>query len=201
MIIYDLAIVEDKGKFYQVVGCTKNNFDTIINNGETNLKLSSMAYEIIKQNIEQGNLVRIKKPLKSNEVLPGEVDIVATDVDDIQYIRDATLIKCKTLVTPELVKESGYTLYEFMIKNNELCSKGYFISDNNREEKYIEIIETGDEKLIELLETYLEAKDKIDRAFHIKLKLDKLNKALNRAQDAQAIQTLEDDFLAEFYQV
>jgi predicted transcriptional regulator len=45
--------------------------------------------------------------------------------------------------------------------NNELASKGFFITDENREEKYLEILETGDDKLIDALEEFLILKDEL----------------------------------------
>lgn len=45
--------------------------------------------------------------------------------------------------------------------NNELNDKGFFITDDNKEEKYLEILETGDEKLIDLLEEFLIIKDQL----------------------------------------
>jgi len=44
-----------------------------------------------------------------------------------------------------------------------LADKGYVISDNDKEEKYLEILETEDESLIEMLEEYLICKDNISR--------------------------------------
>lgn len=55
-----------------------------------------------------------------------------------------------------------FEMYNVMLVNTELASKGYFITDENREEKYIEIINSGNEKLIVLLQSYLEMKDRID---------------------------------------
>jgi DNA-binding PadR family transcriptional regulator len=43
----------------------------------------------------------------------------------------------------------------------ELADRGFVVTENNREEKYLEILETGDEELIDLLETYLIIKDEI----------------------------------------
>lgn len=43
----------------------------------------------------------------------------------------------------------------FMQLNNKFASKGIFITEDNKEEKYIEIIETCDEDLISDLEKYI----------------------------------------------
>jgi hypothetical protein len=43
----------------------------------------------------------------------------------------------------------------------ELDEAGYIITNNNKEEKYLEILETGDEHLIDLLEEFLIIKDNL----------------------------------------
>jgi hypothetical protein len=48
-----------------------------------------------------------------------------------------------------------------MMLNNKFANQGIFITDDNREECYIKIIESGDESLIADLEKYLELKDKV----------------------------------------
>lgn len=42
-----------------------------------------------------------------------------------------------------------------------LADRGFIITDDNREEKYLEILETGNEELIDLLENYLVIRDEI----------------------------------------
>lgn len=50
-----------------------------------------------------------------------------------------------------------------MMINNKFASKGIFITDDNKEESYIKIIETGDDTLINDLEKYLALKDSIKK--------------------------------------
>ncbi len=47
----------------------------------------------------------------------------------------------------------------FMELNNKFASRNIFIHEKNKEEKYIEIIETGDESLINDLEIYITLMD------------------------------------------
>ena len=50
-----------------------------------------------------------------------------------------------------------------MLRNHDLlASYGYFITDENREEKYIEILEKDDPKLLEALEQYINYLDSIN---------------------------------------
>ncbi len=55
----------------------------------------------------------------------------------------------------------AFDFFEFTMCNNFLASKGFFITDENREEVYIQIINSGDEKVIEHLEKYLNLLDRI----------------------------------------
>lgn len=199
MLIYDMAVVKDCGTYWEVTGITKNSFDTVLDGEQKYLNLEATAAVILKDALEKNKQVRIDKPLKVNEVLPGELKLLEKDIDELEYFKQASMNKVKSKVRPELSKESAYTMYEFIIKNNELCSKGYFITDTNREEKYIEIIETGDMELIDLLESFLEAKDKVDRAYHLKDKIKKYQESIKDVNTTEEVQKLEDKFIAELF--
>jgi hypothetical protein len=57
-----------------------------------------------------------------------------------------------------------FTLVDFvsiMMLNNKFLSKGIAITDDNKEECYIKIIELGDETLINDLEKFINLKDEI----------------------------------------
>jgi len=61
-----------------------------------------------------------------------------------------------------VVNTSDLVYYvDFIDTNNILNSRGFFITDDNKEEKYLEILETGDEDLIDTLEKFLISKDKL----------------------------------------
>lgn len=69
--------------------------------------------------------------------------------------------KARGVFGDELLTFKLIDFVTFMQLNNKFASKGIFITDENREEKYIEIIETGEEELINELENYIELKDSI----------------------------------------
>ena len=50
---------------------------------------------------------------------------------------------------------------ELLLLNNKFASKGIFITDDNREECYIKIIELGESSLIDDLEKFINLKDSI----------------------------------------
>ena len=95
-------------------------------------------------------------------------------------------------------------LYEFILLNNKFCNKGYFITDDNREQTYIDIIAKLDEEniteddkeLIICLERYLEIKDRLDsnmRAYYNYL--DIISIIDNPTNDIDFIQSKVDRYI------
>jgi hypothetical protein len=74
----------------------------------------------------------------------------------------AVKVKARGIMGDDLLIFHLLDLVKFVILNNEFASKGIYITDDNREESYIKIIEMGDETLIEKLEDYLNTKDAIN---------------------------------------
>jgi hypothetical protein len=199
-MIYDLAIVEDRGPYWRVVNVQQNTLDNQATTQERVLRLSYMSARLITDALLSGKIVHIPKTLRTTEVLPGEFTVIDLEkTDDMQEYRNAAIIKVRMLVTPELSKISGFALYGFMILNNDLSSAGYFITDSNREEKYLEILETGDEKLIQKLEDYLNYKDEIGVVANLERKFSAFRSEIRQASTKEEVKEIEERFLEKFY--
>lgn len=198
MFTYELASVEDRGSYWMVTGVTKTSLDTA-DRAESYLKLSFVAYKLIQDAILEGHEVRIHKPLYASEVLPGEVKILKVAEDDISAQKASAIKRVRTLINPELASVSGLAFYGFMCLNNELADKGFFITDENRESKYLSILETGDEKLIQKLEDYLNYRDEIARVSALHKKFEAFRKNINNETDKDKITKIADDFMTDFY--
>jgi len=67
-----------------------------------------------------------------------------------------------------ILGDSGFLLINLMhlvnilMLHDKFAAQGIYITPENREEKYIEILEKDDEKLLADLEKYIEALDRID---------------------------------------
>lgn len=200
MMIYELALVEDRGSHWAVTNVTKNSLDNLANREEKALKLSYMSYKMISEAIMEGKAVHIHKAMRTDEVLPGEFDILESDeTDALQDARNAALTKVRMLVSPDLSKISGFALYGFMILNNDLVAAGYPITNENREEMYLKILETGDEKLITKLEDYLNYKDEIEAVAHLERKFSTFKKQIKTTNTVEEVKSLQNEFLERFY--
>lgn len=192
---YEIALVEDLGTYYKVNGLSYNTLDFIPTENESYVNLSYNAYKFIDEAIRKDKIIRILKPLKGNEVLIEDIQIVDNNLSELEIIKNAAFMRFKSKVTPVMTKESGLVLYDFIMANNELASKGYFITDSNREEKYIEIVETDDENLISELELFLECKDKLERASFLKKQTKELKKDLEKCKNVDEVQELTNKYI------
>jgi hypothetical protein len=196
-MIYELAMVIDKGTYWEVTGVTKNTLDNLANREESLLKLSYMAYKEMSEALHHGDkIITILKPLIHDEVMPGEVvySVAPEDNNKLSQVR-----RIRALINPTLSSVSGFTFYTFMVLNNLLNSKGYFIHDDNREEVYLEILETGDSGLINTLERYLNMKDDIHRVSQLDSKFTEITSKIMESSSEDDVVKMADEFIEEHY--
>ena len=195
-MIYELAMVIDKGTYWEVTGVTKNTLDNLANREESLLKLSYMAYKEISMALHDGDkIITILKPLIHDEVMPGEVvySVAPEDNNKLSQVR-----RIRALINPTLSSVSGFTFYTFMVLNNLLNSKGYYIHDDNREEVYLEILETEDSGLIDTLERYLNMKDDIHRVSQLDSKFTEITSQIMESSGDDVV-NIADAFIEEHY--
>lgn len=202
-MIFELAIVQDQGSYWVVTNVTKNTLDNLANRDEQILKLSYVTYKMISEALLEGKQVRVNKKLVTDEVLPHEIQILNTteQTDPLQAIKDASIVRLRMLVTPTISKIAGLTMYSFIILNNDLANAGYFITDKNREETYLSILETGDETLIQKLEDYLNFRDEIEKVAFFERRFTAFRSAVKEATTADEVAKLEESFTERFYAV
>jgi hypothetical protein len=94
----------------------------------------------------------------------------------------AVKTKVRGILGDDLLTFTLLDFVSFMQLNNSFAAKGIFITEKNKEEKYIEIIETGDEKLISELEQYIILMDNIKI---IQNKKDEYTKIIEELQHLQ----------------
>ena len=196
-MIYELAMVIDKGTYWEVTGVTKNTLDNLANREESLLKLSYMAYKEMSVALHDGDkIITILKPLIHDEVMPGEVvySVAPEDNNKLSQVR-----RIRALINPTLSSVSGFTFYTFMVLNNLLNSKGYYIHDDNREEVYLEILETEDSGLIDTLERYLNMKDDIHRVSQLDSKFTEITSKIMESSSGDDVVKMADEFIEEHY--
>jgi len=85
-----------------------------------------------------------------------------TPVDTLQGYKNNCLGSYKYFYLDKHISYDFFIItYEYMTIGNILAANGYYITEQNREEKYLEILNSGDGVLIAYLESYLEILDDI----------------------------------------
>lgn len=157
-----MASVKKAGDYYEIVSITTND-QQYLDDGGYFIPINFGASIVVVAELNKGNMMFVKSDIKIEIT---EHDLVISIPDEIENERLRLLHKARTVVTLGAATLRGFDFFEFTITNNYLASKGVFITDDNREEVYIGIINSGDDKTIEYLEKYLNALDRISIPYY-----------------------------------
>ena len=159
MLIAEICMYKDKK--YKVV-CFHKDEDIYTLGINEYIDMPSSVSTILKEELNKGNKIICEESIIKKS--PTNIS-----VNDFEIIKAGDLEKSKNKLLSELSNNfshylasiSGITYFSFIISSFKLASAGYFITNENREEKYVEIMNTGDNMLIEALNDFLDSLDKI----------------------------------------
>lgn len=109
------------------------------------------------------------------------------DIVDVAAERIAMTLREWIASTTQLVP---LMLFQYMRANLTLQAANIFITDDNKEEKYLEIISKGDDKLIDALSDFLDAQDELIAKTHVLQVYQKSVDALNKAKTVQQVEEI-----------
>lgn len=96
--------------------------------------------------------------VKTNSVKTEEIDELEIDKIGLYKQLNRNIIS-------QIEKIDFFTYIHYLSLFNYFASRGIFITKENKEDKYIEILELDDEKAIDNLELYLTLQDKLENFF------------------------------------
>lgn len=154
--------------------------------------MTRLAADKTVEAMGEGKVVLV--PRERNNLIE-VTDLFITDQEDLLQIKkDKCCFRARQHMSDEMAMLKALDFFEFTICNNKLASHGIFIHDDNREEKYIEIINSGDEKLIGCLETYLNSWDIISDIYKYYKDFKEFEAAIQSADSDEAVQELADNY-------
>jgi len=198
----------DRNIQWEVVRTETAMMDTL-NLEELDYKLmdidSFAVYEYINENLRDGKIVYIPKYLEGE--LTVDKVIIAEDENPLILYKRTCVIKLKDYVynlrlTPEYILD----MYRFIVINNWMIANGYFITNENREEKYMEIItaiseiedEEESEAKINKLEQYLNLMDKLASDNNIIISMDEAVANIIKAETSDEVTCIFNSYMAQF---
>ena len=106
--------------------------------------------------------------------------------------------KARGIIGDDILNFKLVDMVSIMLIQNKFANKGIFITEDNKEECYIKIIETGDETLINDLERFITLRDDIKRIEAQKQEyVDIVTKLQNLVDknDEQAVNSIVEEYL------
>ena len=205
--VFDSVKVENYSDDHYIVSyISTSNFQWITGEDIKNfLPINSLTKEIIKQRLDKGHDVFIRKDWnqESNEVLP--VHVSYAERPNLQNYLRRIVHFVNGFIQAPMANTNAAVIYGFNVLNNKFIENGFVFSEQNRSLKYIDIMDRAEElesqepngpelseELMKDLEKYIEYRNILDRTYFIwNLKeelLDKLNElAKYQAQSATSI--------------
>ncbi|CBJ94218.1 hypothetical phage protein [Campylobacter phage CPt10] len=96
-----------------------------------------------------------------------DVDVLTLENLEIDesanLVKNSYIFQLTSAMGQIFTKIPQYTYFRFQYLNNIFASMGYFITEKNREEIYIKILETDDDALIANLEEYLKIVNQLNQ--------------------------------------
>ena len=166
------------------------------------------VYEFICEKLREGKKLFLPKQSQSNEIDVSDISVVDPD-NELETHRQLAILKIRDyIMSTRLTKLSLINVFKFIILTNWMWLNNIIITDENREEKYLEwvtkaseLAETdpdASEKLINRLETYLDSYDKLSYAESIITGMEEVINDIELADSIEEIDNLYNDYMVQF---
>jgi len=189
-----LLIIHDIGAKYQITGTRLENDDFAVDSDLYFEVKSVDFFEFVKELVMGNNTVTYPKTISP----ASEEDLLISPLKDLDIHKARARTKGKHILKGFTDFTILFDFFSFQVDNNWLISNGYFITDANREEKYLQVINTGDQVAIDTLERYLGSLDKLSVYKHTHDNFLEFKEAVNDATKIKEIDNLFDDFSSLF---
>ena len=189
-----LFIINDVGTYWEITGTRLEMDDFVVDPLLYFETGSEDFYLFVKGLVDGANEVKYLKGVSP----AAEADLTITPLDALTVYKARFRTKGKHILKQYCDFTLQFDFFEFSILNNKLIDAGYVITDENREEKYLEIINAGDQTIIDILEVYLEVRDSIAIHKHHYDNYQTFKTAVNDSADTAAVDTAFATYTALF---
>lgn len=192
-------VVLDRGDKIQITGARRFPEKYELRDKDGYMDVSSSHYkklfDFVQEKLEKNN---VYFPKNYDGLLTVE-DLIVEKLDALSSEKEKKKNEGRKLITSRIHISSVFDAVEFILANNFLMERGYIITNNNRTEKYLEIVETGDEELLEMLEIYLETRDSLYISFSWNRLYKNFERDMERASNLKEVENVWKEFVASLY--
>lgn len=190
------AICYDKGEYYLIASCTQSDstIDCSID-GKVSIEIfDTLIFQTIQDNILLNKSIKFPKGITNITA----TDLIIGDSTELESVRNMSISKLMNFVNKRVGTEYAFYLFQFNILNNKLLEFGYYITSENSNTKYLEILQKGLTEEISTLELFLDAKSKIDEYQSLFTSFKKYYDLINEEDDIENIKKYFNEFMNEW---
>ena len=195
--VYEVASIEDIGTEWKLTGVVMSDTQSLDTAGGYYMRLSAVTADILQQMLADGHTVVVPKSMDLNgpELRPEDLQIKES-TSELEREVNSAIASARTRMYQRFTTLNVITLFNYMEGNNVLQDAGYNITETNREENYLEILNTGNTSLIEQLEEYLEAKDLLSNSRYLWEQYKVFKKGLLQAATIEEVEALRTQYFS-----
>lgn len=188
-----LFIIHDNGTKWDITGTRLEMNDSFVVDPLLYFETDKEDFFLfVKGLLDDSNEVSYLKGVTPTEV----ADLTVSPLDYLSVYKARTRTKGTHILKQYCDFTLQFDFFQFSVLNNKMIDAGYVITDENREAKYLDVINTGDEALIADLDVYLELRDRIAVSTHNYNNYIQFKNIVNDATTASEVDTAYADFAA-----
>lgn len=119
------------------------------------------------------------------------------EFESVEAAKREAIAKVNTHFTNFVASVSAVEVFGFVTSFAKLADAGYFITDENREEKYIEIIQSEDDNLLAALEEFLETKESLEKVYSAHSNLKEFQEKIQKVKTVEDVEEAAKGFIEE----
>lgn len=194
--------VSDNGLSYEIISVNQNEAD--YDACETLEVFSWEVFEKVANALLDGNKVYLPKKIERDYDV---TDVTIEAVDSLVLAKKMAILKIKDFIyNTRINKVVIMDIYHYQLLRDWFAEKGIIITEDNREEKYMEIIEqAASMDDTDLANEYsnnlgllLDARDKIEAAYGVYKSMNQYIAAVEDAETEDEVNDIYNKMLAEY---
>ena len=213
----ELLVAEPHDGMWKIIG-TQPMDKPVVNSDLSLLKASFLTIQKVKTSLVDGKNIFCSMDITNSEIIPSDL-IIKTDINELDIAKNIALNDINNLINQNLFGVNIIDSMDYLESMMKLMNAGIFITNENREDKYFEIIEaaqltekpepiggdsTYDEEReyltalskyekaqenLKTLETYLNAYDKLAKIRFTNSILNEAKDSINKSQSIEDVKT------------
>lgn len=207
---------------WKIVGLIGLNEPIIIDSSLIKLPATKNTITIVKELLANGKEIFVSKSILKSEIHPN--DLIIKDTNELQCAKNLAIQEINNAIQQTAFSVSTLECFDYLTSYMKMLANGIFITDENREDKYFEIIEQAqlnekpsdlpenasfeDEQLffkrkqkydiaqenLKNLEKYLNAYDKLSKVNYVHNKLQKIKNDITNSNSIEELNQMLHNF-------